>query len=148
MEAGIIALILGMFSVLFVVLIAFVLLFTLLLLIFTHGSGWTRLARLYPASHQPEGQKYTWQTIRVGIVRYRNCVTAITDPQGLYLSVALPHHPPVFIPWSEFRRLGETRLYWRRAIVLSVGDPRVATIAFPMGLFELIRPHLRFEPGV
>lgn len=148
MEAGIIALILGTLGVLFVVLAAFAFLFTLLLLIFTHGSGWTKLAQTYPANHEPEGQKYIGRTIRVGAVRYRNCVTASINPYGLYLSVPLPHHPPMLIPWSEFKGLGETRIYWRKAIVLSIGNPRVATIAFPMGLFELMRPYLRSEPGV
>jgi hypothetical protein len=112
--------------------------------IFAKVSGWTRLAEHYPASEQPEGAKYTRRTVQVGAVRYRNCVTVCLSPQGLYLWARpiLSKYPPVLIPWGEIQRIQETRLYWERALQLSVGNPQVATITVRMGLFKLLQPYL------
>jgi hypothetical protein len=107
-------------------------------------SGLIRLAELYPADHQPEGLKYTGQTVQVGAVRYRRCVTVCISPQGFYLSVQpkLVKYPPVLIPWGEIKKIRETRLYWQRAMLLSIGEPRVATVRVLIKLFKVIQPHL------
>jgi hypothetical protein len=115
--------------------------------IFAKVSGWTRLAEHYPAIDQPEGAKYTRQTVQVGAVRYRNCVTVCLSPQGFYLWARpiFSQYPPLLIPWGEIQRVQETRLYWERAMQLSIGSPQVATITLRMGLFRLIQPYLSHE---
>jgi hypothetical protein len=107
-------------------------------------SGWTRLAARYPGADPPQGTNYTKQTVQVGAVRYRNCVTVCLSPQGLYLWArpTLSKYPPVLIPWDGIQRVQETRLYWERALQLSVGNPQVATITVRMGLFKLLQPYL------
>ena len=53
------------------------------------ASGWAELAKRYPAEDPPAGQEFAWQTVRVGMVRYRHSVTVIIAPQGLWLSMQL-----------------------------------------------------------
>jgi hypothetical protein len=112
--------------------------------LFARGSGWSALAERYPAATALAAPVIAGQTLQVGLVRYRRCVTVGIHQEGLYLAAQpglplLPRNPPLLIPWSEFHHPQETRLYWRRAEQLVVGDPRVASITFP---FEL---YLRFE---
>jgi len=52
---------------------------------------------------------------------------------------------PLLIPWGEIQRIQETRLYWERAMQLSVGNPQLATITVRMGLFKLMQPYLNHE---
>ena len=109
---------------------------------FAHGSGWTAMAARFPAEAEPDGRRFTWQNVQVGAVRYRNCTTAVVAAQGLYLAVPLPGHAPLLIPWTEFRAAHETRVYWRRAMALTVGEPRIATVTVSLALWEAMRPNL------
>jgi hypothetical protein len=115
--------------------------------IFAGISGWNRLAERYPAGDAPEGAKHTKQTVQVGAVRYRRCVTVCLSPQGLYVWARpiLSKYPPILIPWDEIQHIQETRLYWERAMQLSVGSPQVGTITVQKRLFELIQPYLNHE---
>ena len=134
--------------VLLLVFIALVLLYTFVSRFAVQSSGWAKLAELYPADDQPEGQVYKQRTVQVGAVRYRFSTTVCINRQGLYLSVRLPDHSPIFIPWDEIKRIRKTRIYWRRAMQLSVGDPQVTTVAVWMNLFRVIQPHLNPDiPG-
>jgi hypothetical protein len=130
----------------------------LLFTVFARTSRWNALAARYPASMEPEGRKLTVQTIKVGVVRWRFCVTMVLSPRGLYLDVgprfpvlaAIHRHPPVLIPWSEFHSPRPGRLYlgWQ-ATQLSVGQPEIAALTFPQGLYEQMTPYLtsaREEP--
>jgi hypothetical protein len=112
--------------------------------IFFGGKGsWRALAKRYATDQRPEGQAYSWQTVQIGAVRYRNCTTVIPAPEGLYLAVStLPGHPALLLPWKELRHDGEAFLYWRNAPRLRVGDPEVATMIVLPGLFEHLRPYL------
>ena len=68
--------------------------------LFSNASGWTALANRYHTTQKPPPENSsTWQTIAVGAVRYRNCVTVACLPEGLYLSVWL--NPALLIPWNE-----------------------------------------------
>jgi len=91
---------------------------------FAQISGWTRLAELYPATHRSEGQEYTQQTVQVGAVRYRKCMTVGIGSQGLYLWARpiLSRYQPVLIPWGEIKGIkkrgctGKGSSYYRSAI--------------------------------
>ena len=123
----------------------------LLYSIFAQTSGWNALAQRYGAITEPEGRKLSRQTIKVGAVRWRLCVTVILNPQGMYLQMgyrqswlsAIRKHPPVLIPWPEFKAPRKGRLYlgWQ-AVQLSVGEPQMAAITFPMGLYKEITGYL------
>ena len=114
---------------------------------FTQMSGWTRLARAYPAPGQPEGQRTERQTVQVGSVRFRRCVTVCVSAEGLYLRarVVLSRYAPILIPWGEIEGIQEAMVYWQRAVRLRAGNPEVGTVTVPMALLESIRPHLRPE---
>jgi hypothetical protein len=111
---------------------------------FARLSGYYRLVGRYPVGIEPEGPLYTRQTVQIGPVRYRRCVTVYVGPQGLYLQprVLLIRYLPILIPWDEVVRVENAMIYWRRARRLSVGEPEVGTIAMQMGLFRLIQPYL------
>jgi len=80
-------------------------------------------------------------------VRYKNCVSVCLSAQGLYLWARpiLSKYQSLLIPWGEIQRIQETRLYWGRAMQLSVGSPQVATITVRMELFKLMQPYLSHE---
>lgn len=112
------------------------------------ASGWAELARRYPAEERPAGQEFTWQTVRVGMIRYRHSVRVILTPQGLWLSMQLQvaRFSPLFIPWDEVKATQQARLYSRKAVQLSIGEPSVATIVVYKQLFEAMSPYL--APGL
>ena len=115
------------------------------------ATGWDALAERYKAPSEPQGKKLTAQTVKVGSVRWRRCVTVILSTEGLYLQL-LPRLPllsaifrkaPVLIPWSELRRPRKGWLYLgTQAVELSVGEPELARITFPIGLYNEIASYL------
>lgn len=112
---------------------------------FVQASGYNRLAERYPAGGEPEGPAYTMQTVQIGPVRYRRCVTVHVSDQGLYLQSRLfyARYPPILIPWDEVVRVERSRIYlWSQARLLAIGEPEVGTIRVEMGLFKLIQPYL------
>lgn len=108
------------------------------------GSGWAELAKRYPAENSPVGQEFAWQTVRVGIVRFRHSARVIVAPEGLWLSMQLQlaKFPPLFIPWEEVKGVQNTRLYARKAVQLSIGEPPTGTIVVYVKLFEAMSPYL------
>ena len=112
---------------------------------FSNISGLNRLAARYPAAHPPEGQKRVKQTVQIGAVRFRRCVTVHVGSAGLHLHVRpiMSRYPPVLIPWEELREPRRTRIYWQTAMLLAIGNPQVATIRVPATLFRHIDPYLK-----
>ena len=112
---------------------------------FARLSGYDQLKKRYPASGKLEGPAYARQTVQIGPVRYRRCVTVHISDRGLYLQprILLTRYPPVLIPWDEIKRVTDSRIYWARAKRLSIGEPEVGTVTVPMGLYALIQPRLR-----
>lgn len=108
------------------------------------AAGWSRLAMAYATTRQRPAQVCVRQNIVVGQVLYRNCMIVGFDDTGLYLELGFPisilGRPRLFIAWTEFKRIEEGRLFWRKAAVLSVGEPLVGTITVPMKLFDTIQP--------
>jgi hypothetical protein len=108
------------------------------------SGGWSRLSAAYATARQMPARLRARQSIVVGQVLYRNCMTMAFDDAGLYLELGFPMsllgRPRLFIPWTEFKRTDEGRLFWRKAALLSLGEPLVGTITVPMELFETFRP--------
>jgi len=112
--------------------------------IFAKASGLNKLAEHYPATHDPGGVSQTKQTVKVGAVRYRRCVTVSIGTEGLFLWV----HPPLgkqgklLIMWDEIKRIRKSRLYGRQGVHMSIGEPVVGEITVYRELFELARVYL------
>jgi hypothetical protein len=111
------------------------------------AGGWSRLSEVYATTRHLPTQLLRRQTLMVGQVLYRKCVTMGSDDTGLYLELGFPisilGKRPLFLPWTEFKRVEEGRLFWRKADVLSLGAPLVGTITVLMELFNsAIRPRI------
>ena len=106
--------------------------------IFSKASGLDRLAERYPAGHAPAGNDHVKQTVQVGIVRYRRCVTVGIGTEGLFLWVRPPvgRQAKLLIPWNEIRQIQEAKLYGRPGMRLSIGEPEVGEITIYRELFE------------
>lgn len=109
------------------------------------AGGWSRLSEVYATTRQLPTQLLRRQTVVVGQVLYRNCISVGFDDLGLYLAAGFPvsmfRKRPLFFPWSEFTRVEKGRLFWREAAVLSLGEPVIGTITVPMELFNsAVRP--------
>ena len=108
------------------------------------SGGWSRLSQAYPTTRQLPAQVRVRQNIVVGKVIYRNCMIVGFDDAGLYLEIGFPlsifGRRRLFIPWTEVKGIEDGQLFWRRAALLSLGEPPVGTITVPMQLFETIRP--------
>ena len=116
------------------------------------SGGWNRLSRVYASRRHLPAQVRRRQNVVVGQVVYRWCVDVGADDKGLCLERGFPFsifgRRPLFIPWSDFKRIEEARLFWRQAVLLSIGEPLVGTITVPIGLFnDLIRPMLGKAAG-
>ena len=104
--------------------------------LFQKISGWDKLVKQYRAVDPPTGKEYTKQTVQIGPVRYRRCVTVHISDQGFYLQprLVLARYPAVLIPWDEITRVTDSRIYWGRAKRLSIGEPEIGTVAVQMGI--------------
>ena len=126
-----------------IVPVAFLVLFTVLTVGFRWGSGWQRLAKVHAAIAPPNVPLQKWQTVRLGAVRYRRSATVGIHPDGLYLAVRLPFHPPLWIPWGEFGPPRETRIdLVTPATEMPIGHPPLARLAVRRTLYEQMAPYL------
>ena len=115
--------------------------------VFAKVSGLNKLAEHYPATHEPGGVSQTKQTVKVGVVRYRRCVTVSIGigPEGLFLWVQPPlgRAGKLLIPWDEIGQVRGAMLYGRQGVHMSIGDPEVGEITMYRELFERLRGHLK-----
>jgi hypothetical protein len=114
---------------------------------FAKHSGLTGLTQRYPVTQSPTGTTLAKQTVKVGSVRYRRCVDVSIGEGGLYLGV----HPPLLeqgdmlIPWDDIKGARKTRLYSRRAVRLSIGEPELGSVTLYEGLYEQVAPYLQAD---
>ena len=122
----------------FVVGLVFLILFLVKSLGGTTG-GWGKLAEVYGTNNPPTGQITKGETIQVGAVTYKRCVTLGVADEGLYVSI---WRKTALIPWTEFKAVGQATLYWQKVPMLTVGDPPVATMTVPVAVFQVMRGKL------
>ena len=101
--------------------------------------GWGKLAEVYATANPPTGQITKRETIQVGAVTYKRCVTVGVADEGLYAAI---WRKTVLIPWSEFKAVEQATLHWQKVPMLTVGNPPVATMAVPLAVFQVIRAKL------
>jgi hypothetical protein len=109
-------------------------------------SGVSELAEHYPVQYRkgPFNSSFLWRTASIGGVQWRRCVDIAVLEEGLYLAVKqlIYPQPPALIPWSEMNRYRETRLYYRAACEINVGEPPVSRIVLFREVFEKMKPYL------
>lgn len=112
--------------------------------VFVKVSDLSKLFEHYPATGDPRGVSQPKQTVKVGVVRYRKCVTVRFATEGLFLWVCPPlgRQKRLLIPWDEIKQIGGTSLYGRDGVLMSIGDPEVGEVTVYKALFELMRPFL------
>ena len=112
-----------------------------------HSGGWSGLAGLFPALACPAGIRASGQTVQVGRVVYKNCVSVVLAAECLYLDFGSVMRQfgrqPMLIPWEQFRGERPTTLHWQAAVTLQVGAPEVGTITVKRPLFQQLEPFLR-----
>ena len=108
--------------------------------------GWGRLAERFTTVSRAKDSVRRRQTVQVGRVVYRNCVGVGIGDAGLYLEMGstlpLLGKPPLLIPWSQVGGVEEVRLHWRKAVMLSIGKPVLATVTIDADLAQSLRPWL------
>ena len=136
MDTTIVLLIVGA-SILFACLIVG---FVLLILLLLSKGGWRQLVKLYATTNPPVGQVIQRQTVKIGAVTYKRCVTVGIATEGLYLTI---WQKTILIPWGEFKEIGQATLYWQKVPVLTVGNPQVAKIIMKNDLVFAMWERLR-----
>jgi hypothetical protein len=101
--------------------------------------GWGKLAEVYATANPPTGHVTKRETIQVGAVTYKGCVTLGVADEGLYVSI---WRKTALIPWTEFKAVGQATLYWQKVPMLTVGDPPVATMTVRVQVFQVMRGRL------
>jgi hypothetical protein len=101
-----------------------------------HLTGWTRLARTFPAgAREMRGDRWSFQSLRLNQWGgYNNCVTIGADPEGLYLVmpwILRQGHEPVFIPWREIARATPQQRFLWRGVTLEM--PKLPDLTITVG---------------
>lgn len=112
--------------------------FVVLLIYLLSKGGWGQLKQQYRVEQPPSGTIVRRQTVKIGLVTFKQCITVGIANEGLYLSM---WRTTVLIPWSELAAAGETTFFWRRVPVLAVGQPQFTTLTFEQGLIEKMQAH-------
>jgi hypothetical protein len=110
--------------------------------------GWRRLARQFRAPKNfKSGQLFRWQNAQVGGVNFNNSLNVRVASEGLHLSMPILFsfmHPPLLIPWIEIKAARQRKLLFRSALLLTIGQPKIVTIAFPESrLTQAILPYVQ-----
>jgi hypothetical protein len=113
--------------------------------ILSNLSGLSKLVDRYKTDLNPANLSLTGQTIQIGMVKYRKCVSFRADEAGLFLhiKVSLWKSRQILIPWKDMSQAGFTKIYWESAVSFNVGETYLATIAVPLQMFYLMKPFIR-----
>jgi hypothetical protein len=72
--------------------------------LFSLLSGWDKLGKFYESSGEFIGDQWDMQSIRLGLVSYRSCITLGINSSSMYLAILFPFrigHPKLEIPLDE-----------------------------------------------
>lgn len=124
----------------------------------THDTGsWAGLAERYPpvestASAVAAPSARHRQTIQIGPVRWKRCVSVCITPEGLHLIMPSPGallrvlglmgKTPIFIPWADIVGAEPGRLFMLPGYRLLIGNPLLATVTVYAELYSAIYPYL------
>jgi hypothetical protein len=113
--------------------------------ILSNVSGLSKLVAQYNTGLMPDESALTGQTIQIGMVKYRKCVSIKAGESGLFLLIKVPlwKTRKILIPWKDMMQAGYTKIYRESAVSLIVGENHLVTIAVPVQVFYLMKPFLR-----
>jgi hypothetical protein len=110
-------------------------------------TGWSALARRFPAAREPANifKRQNGGVGTIGLVQMRGLLRAAATPQGLY--VAFPKllsagHPPLLIPWSQLKITNDKTIFGIRVLTLQVGDPNIARLTLRGGIAPQVAARL------
>lgn len=111
-------------------------------------SGWRTLARKFRAPKNfRSGHLFIFQNAQVGVVSFNNILNVRVAGEGLHLSLPFLFafmHPPLLIPWEEIKAARQRKFLFRRVLLLTIGEPKIVTIAFPESrLTQAILPYVQ-----
>ncbi len=110
---------------------------------FAKTGGYAALAERYPAPEAPPGPVIRGASVMFArTVAYRFHTELGASPAGLWVHPrprGLGEHPALLIPWEEIRRIEPTRLYWERAVRLTMGDPPVGEVTIAKRIWDELR---------
>lgn len=114
---------------------------------FSEISGLSKIAARFSAVQLPDDTALTKQTLQIGSVRFRSCVSVHFYEKGFFFWVCtvFRKYPKIFIPWNEFKSIQEAKIYGRRAMELSIGTPAIGSIRIPMEIFSNIKTYLNIQ---
>jgi hypothetical protein len=112
-------------------------------------SGWSLLSKRFTAISEPYGDTksagpYFYTVYTRFLCHYSSVIRLVAAQDGLYLSVSFLFrfaHPRLCVPWREIE-LSQTKLFWRRYIVLTLGAEERIPLRVPermarkLGLLE------------
>lgn len=107
----------------------------LLCLLLSRVSGWSQVARVFPASQvgsgEPQGERFRWANARFhSLTPYDNCLTIILADQGIYLRVFRLFafgHKPIMVPRAEIEKVTTSRGLFKDRIELQLSSPPLNT---------------------
>ena len=116
--------------------------------IFTHAfnkfGGYDDLAVRFPCASEPEGPRWDRQCVEFGAtMRYDWCTTLVVTQAGLYIQARPPAQgvqAAIFVPWREIRDARPVRLYWRRAVRLTCGEPPAGKVTLWQPVWDVAGP--------
>jgi hypothetical protein len=108
-----------------------------------HLGGWSVLAKQFAVPALPAGKRFRFQSASFHRhwtpMNYGSCLTLVVCEQGLGLATGWLlrfRHPPLLIPWSEFRQPEQKRILWLfRYVVADVGEPAIVKLYLPHWTF-------------
>jgi hypothetical protein len=107
------------------------------------GPGWIQVARRYrPPAALGRLTLRRWQTVQVGVVRWRRCVGVGITEEGLYLKNQFPGMAAMFIPWTAVAAVRPCILYLLPAYELQLVDPPDARLRVRSSLYGHMAQYL------
>ena len=111
---------------------------------FNKLGGYDDLTARYPGGPEPQGARWDRRCVQFGrTMRYDWCVSIIVAQDGLWLQARPPAQgtqAAIFVLWAEIRDVRQVRLYWRRAVCLTCGEPPVGTITVWQPVWDAAGP--------
>ena len=106
-------------------------------------SGWSALAKRFPAGERPPDRALHRQVVAMGSVPESGVTDMVVAPQGLYLYRILLFrfgHRPLFIPWHAVSFVAERKMHRRRTYEIDLGG--MSTVRVKDEAFKAIAPYI------
>jgi hypothetical protein len=104
-------------------------------------SGFPKLVAHYGQRSPFVGQKWHWQSMAIGMLSYRSCLTVGANATGIYIApwwLFRSGYPPIVIPWSELQVDGPQWWWLMRMYVVRTNACPKVLIRIPRRLFQQV----------